>query len=46
MSKRNVIRISHRIPISHVDEIDEEVSCCLQAAYDLDAKSQPRVVAD
>jgi hypothetical protein len=31
-------RITHRIPISHLDEIDAEVTRWLRAAYDLDAK--------
>lgn len=31
-------RITHRIPISSLDEIDEEVRQWLKAAYDLDAR--------
>lgn len=31
-------RITHRIPIAHVDEIDDEVARWLRAAYDRDAK--------
>lgn len=31
-------RITHRIPLESVDEIDKEVECWLKTAYDLDAK--------
>jgi hypothetical protein len=33
-------RITHRIPIADVQEVDDEVARCLKTAYDLNAESK------